>query len=133
MQTNKRRLLKDLPFANLKKGVVINFINNSYSIHNGDTFYIGGGSSSNGISMFEKSEEDILDTIWNNSEWFEDAVLTHIDFIPRNNSITLKFDSIDIEEAEALTKGIIHILDHLQDGNFTWSGFKNITTSIRNN
>ena len=133
MQEHKRRLLKDLPFGNLKKDSVIVYINNSYRINNGDTYYKEGGSSSNGISIFDESEENILNAIWDNPEWFEDAVLEHIDFIPSNTSITLRFKAMDIEDVETLTKGLIHILDHLEDDNYTWNNFKAFTTKIINN
>jgi accessory colonization factor AcfC len=137
MENNKRRLLKDLPFGELKKGRVLykggRGHGGNYSISRGNTYYSTGGSSDNGITVFDKSEESILDTIWDNEEWFEDAVLKHIDFIPSSTSITLKFDPIDIDEVEDLTKGIIHILDHLKEGGYVWNKFTDITTQIKNN
>ena len=137
MEELKRRLLKDLPFGNLKVNTVIYKANRghggNYSISHGETYYKEGGSSSNGITTFDDSEEAILNAIWDNPEWFEDAVLEHIDFIPSNTSITLKFKAMDIEDVETLTKGLIHILDHLKDDNYTWNDFKAFTTSIRNN
>ena len=137
MENNNRRLLKDLPFENLEKGDVISRGNKGFggefSISGGQTFYEGGGSSDRGLQGFNDKEEDILREIWDNEEWFADADLKHIDLIPATKSITLRFEPIDIEEAEILAKGIIKILPHLQDGSYAWNKFKNITTQIKNN
>lgn len=137
MNNNKRRLLKDLPFDHCIKGTVIYKASRghggNYSISNKTTFYETGGSSSNGLWAFEKNQEEIIDLIWDNEKWFEDADLKHIDFITTPTSVTLRFSSIDIEEAEELTKGLIHILPKLAEKGWVWSKFDNITTSIKNN
>jgi len=135
MENNKRRLLKDLPFGHLKIGDVIwkggRGHGGQYSISNFNTYYETGGDSSNGIKCFEKNEEEILNTIWDNEEWFEDADINHIDFICKKDEIVLKFKPIDKEEIEVLVKGIIHILPELEKGSYTWNKFKNITTKIK--
>ena len=129
----RKRLLKDLPFANLKTGDVIRNEGGRYLIHHGESFYEGGGSSDKGIENFGESEDQLLDKIWDDCEWFEDAELKHIELVPKTGSITLRFDPIDIEDAETLAKGIIHILPELTKGNHTWNKFKDITTAMRNN
>lgn len=137
MKNNKRRLLKDLPFDGCKKDTVIYQAGwghgGRYSISHKETYYSTGGSSSNGLTAFEKNEEEIIDLIWDNPEWFADADLKHIDFVYTTNSITLRFDSIDIEDAKELTRGIIHILPHLKEKGWAWDKFGEITTEIKNN
>ena len=136
MKNNKRRLLKELPFENLKKGVVIwrgsRGQGGNYSISNASTYYEQGGSSSNGIEVFTDTEENILDLIWDNEEWFEDADLKHINLVPVTEGVLLRFKSIDRAEKEELMKGLRHILPHLMDGNYVWNKFKDITSSISN-
>ncbi len=135
MNINKRRLVKDLPFDGLSVGTVLwkggRGHGGNYSVSNIPTFYESGGSSDNGIHVFDKSVEDILDVIWDNEEWFEDADLTHIEIVPATDSITLRFKPIDKEEAVELAKGIQHVLKHLQDGSYVWNKFKDMTTSFR--
>ena len=134
---NKKRLLKDLPFSDLTVGTVIwkggRGHGGEFSVSNGKTYYKCGGSSDNGIRVFEQNEEDILDTIWEDKKWFEEANIKHIDILPKTNSIILRFDSIDLEDAEDLAKGIINILPHLKDDSYTWNKFSDITTQIVNN
>ena len=128
----KKRLLKDLPFDSLTKGKVLYKENGTYKTSGGKTFYENGGDSSRSTMVLGESGKDIVDVIWNNEEWFENADLNHIKFIPETNSITLHFDPIDLDDVEVLTKGLIHILSHLKDGCYTWNKFKDITTEIRN-
>jgi hypothetical protein len=133
----KKRLLKHLPFSNLEPGDVIyrggRGTGGEFTISGGKTYYAGGGSSDNGIQGFNNSEEDILEKVWEDSEWFEDADLKHIDFIAKNDSITLRFKSIDIDDAEDLARGIMHILPEIENGNWAWNKFKGITTEMKNN
>jgi hypothetical protein len=127
----KKRLLKDLPFANLKAGMVISEYNSGYCIKNGETYYSTGGSSSNGITCFEESEEAIIKTIWDNPEWFTEAVLNKITLKARRDSVTLSFDSIDIEDAELLAKGIMALIPKLAEyKNYSWGKFENIETKM---
>lgn len=140
METNKRRLLKDLPVGNLKIGDVIvkggRGHGGRYSITNLNTFYDTGGSSSNGLKVFDEAEESIIDLIWNNDEWVEDANLDTLVLVPSTNRITIHFKSIDAEDAEALAKGIIHILEHLGDGKhanggYIWNKFSNVVAGMQ--
>ena len=91
MEKYKKRLLKDLPFGNLNKGAVLYKVNSSYQMSRGETFYTAGGSSNNGINVLDNAEKSIVDEIWENPKWFENAELKHIDFIPKPTSITLNF------------------------------------------
>jgi hypothetical protein len=127
----KKRLLKDLPFGNLNKDTVLYRVNGSYQLNNGKTYY-ETGHSDNGCFVCNSNEKGIIDLIWDNPDWFEDASLSHIDLIPTTTSLTLRFKPIDIEDAEYLAMGIVHILEHLQEGNYVWNKFKNITTKITN-
>jgi hypothetical protein len=129
----KKRLLKDLPFGNLKKGDVLAHYNSGYHKRFFDTFYSTGGSSSAGVNVFEKSEEEILDTIWENEEWFTEAVINHVEIVPSYNSVTIRFETLDAEDVTAFAKGIEHILPELSKGSYTWNIFKDLTTSFRNN
>ena len=129
----KKRLLKDLPFGNLEKGAVLYKVNSGYQISRGETFYSTGGSSDNGINVLDEAEKNIVDEIWENEKWFEDAVLKELVFIPKTDSITLRFDPMDIDDVIDLTKGLIHILPELGKEGWTWSKFKNLTTIIKNN
>ena len=135
MKNNKRRLLKDLPFDNLKVGTVVwkgsRGHGGSYSVSRGETFYESGGSSSNGIKTFGAVAEKLLDIIWDNGEWFEDADINHITIEINSNNLVLSFDHIDIEDATSLAKGIAHILPHLGDGSYTWKKFSNITARLK--
>lgn len=136
MKDNKRRLLKDLPFENLKAGVVIwkgsrggNF---KYSVTRPTTFYKEGGESSGGVVSFDApNAEVILDTIWDNEEWFEDADITHIDIkIISNHEISLQFGSMDYEDVEYLAKGIQHQLQiNMPKDKYVWNKFE-VTTRI---
>jgi hypothetical protein len=130
--TNKKRLLKDLPFGELTKGDVLRKCNGGYVVEAFDTFYTSGGSSSGGVKTLDGSEINILDIIWENPEWFEDAELKHIEFKMNFNSITLKFEPLSAEDVQDLTRGIIHILPRLRDGPYVWGKFNGLTTSISN-
>lgn len=135
---NKKRLLKDLPFGNLEKGDVIykgsRGFGGSYSITNGNLYYESGGASDRGLQGFNHAEEAILDTVWDNPEWFEVADLKHIDFIQKKGQIILRFEPIDKGDQEDLVKGLIHILPKLgEEKGWTWNKFKDITTSMKNN
>lgn len=128
----KKRLLKDLPFGGLKNGTVLYKVNSGYQISHGETFYSTGGSSDNGVMVLDQKEESIVDMIWDNPDWFVDAELKHVDFVPKNDSITIRFDSMDIDDVIDFTKGLIHILPEMEKEGWVWSKFKNITTSIKN-
>ena len=127
---NKKRLLKDLPFGDLKIGKVLDRVNGSYQITRFPTYYKEGGSSDNATSILDETEKNIIDLVWDNEDWFEPAIVDHIDFIPVDSGILLKFDSIDAIDKEDLIKGLIHILEHLKDGSYTWNKFDDITTRI---
>lgn len=134
----KKRLLKDLPFENdILAGTVIckgsRGTGTKYTVTRGSTYYGGGGSSSNGLLTFTEPEEDIIDAIWDKKNWFEPAELKHIDFVPKSDSITLRFKNIDREDAENLMKGLIHILPQMSEKGYAWSEFSDITTAIKNN
>jgi len=133
---NKRRLLKDMPFDNLSKGTVVSTglggLYGKYHIEQGNTYYKSGSSSSRGVTTFDKKVEEIIDLVWDNEEWFEDADLEEIKVIPSNTKIILEFKPIDIEEAENLAKGIMHILPHLGDDSYVWGKFKDVKTIISN-
>jgi hypothetical protein len=128
----KKRLLKDLPFGQLDKGSVLYQVNNSYQISRGETFYSSGGSSDNGAIVLDEKEKSIIDEIWENPDWFEDAILKEIVFVPKVSSIMLAFEPMDIEDVIDLTKGIIKILPHLSDGNYVWKQFSEVNTRIAN-
>jgi len=131
--TNEKRLLKDLPFERLTKGTVLVKRNGNYEVGNFETYYETGGSSSNSTWVYSGAEKEIIDIIWDNSDWFEEASLKHIDIILGKEQITLKFDPISAETTTALAKGIQRILPHLNDGSYTWNGMGDVTTKIKNN
>lgn len=133
MKNYKRRLKKDLPFGNLDKGIVLYSVNSGYQISGGETFYSTGGSSDNGTQVLDEKEKEIVDMIWDNEEWFEDSTLKHLDFIPKRDSIEIRFESMDIDDVIDFTKGLIHILPQMGNKGWTWSKFKNLTTQIKNN
>ncbi|NIA30721.1 MAG: hypothetical protein GWP06_12515, partial [Actinobacteria bacterium] len=113
MENNKKRLLKDLPFGNLNKDIVLHKANDSYQVNGGETYYSSGGNSNNGCEVCNEKEKEIIDMIWDNSDWFEIADLKHIDIIPKTTEIIIRFEPIDIEDVESFAKGIIHILPEL--------------------
>lgn len=135
----KKRLLKDLPFENIKAGTVIFYGSHghghgsTYCINRGEALYESGGSSSNGCSSFNETEVSILDAIWNNPEWFIEAKLKHIDIIARTNEIILRFDSLDMDDAQMLARGIQHwiMISNKEDDNHAWSEFRGFTTKLK--
>ena len=133
MTNNERRLLKDLPFDGLKRGDVLKQTNGGYCLTGFSTYYSTGGSSSSGTKCSDGVSTDILDTIWENTEWFEPAELKHIDIVLGKSQIALRFEPISAEKAETLARGIQHIIKHLDDGSCIWNGMGGVTTQIKNN
>lgn len=103
---NKKRLLKDLPFENLKAGEVMEIINGKISINHGKTFYKGGGDSDNGISQFNGASEEIIRTVWDNPAWFENVELPEIEIKVERNTIIFDFKPLSMEDAQELAMGI---------------------------
>ncbi len=130
----KRRSLKDLPFGGLKIGDVLykggRGTRGNYTVSGKTSFYENGGSSSGGLKVFEDSEENILDMIWDNSEWFEVADVKHMDVVATTTNITLKFKPIDIEDSETIAKGIIHVMKHLEEKSYSWNEFCGFTMKM---
>lgn len=129
----KKRLLKDLPFGNLEEGTVLYKVNAGYQVSQGETFYSTGGSSDNGIIQLSKVEKEIIDKIFDDSEWFEEATLKKVYLIPRRNSITLRFKSMDLDDAVAIAKGLKHIFPMLKDGSYIWNEFGDADIELSNN
>lgn len=132
----KKRLLKDLPFADLNAGTVIYRVNSGYQISHGETFYTSGGSSHNGVTILDKKEKEIIDEIFDNPDWFVEAKLEELKIVPKRESITLKFSPMDIDDVIDLAKGIKHIFPHLKDvkdGSYVWNKYGNETIHIDNN
>jgi hypothetical protein len=70
----KYKLLKDLPF--MKVGEIFTtgcWVSGGWGVDLGDAHYEGGGSSHNGIKVFEKHENKILDKLVEekNKDWIE--------------------------------------------------------------
>ena len=66
------KLKKDLPF--IKKETIFGtgcWCGGGFGIDLGETKYISGGSSHNGIRTFEVHENKLLEAILNNDEWIE--------------------------------------------------------------
>ena len=136
MTHNKRRLLKDLPFEGLTRGTVVwcggRGHGGKYSVSRGHTFYVGGTGSDRGIVTFEPPVEEIISLVWDDPLWFEDATLKHVEVIPKTEGIILRFQSIDIEDAEEFAQGLIHILPEMGKGSWVWNKFIDITTEMKN-
>lgn len=131
--SNEKRLLKDLPFENLKAGTVIIKRNSGYEIPSFPTYYDVGGSSSNGTQcIYNGSEKDIINTVWDNEDWFEEATLEHIDIVLGRSEIKLRFKPLSADKANDLAHGIAEILKHLDDGSYVWNGMGSVTTKIKN-
>lgn len=128
----KKRLLKDLPFADLNAGTVLYKVNSDYQISRGETFYGTGGSSDNGIIVLDKNEKEIVDEIFDKADWFSDAVLEDVKIVPKNNSITISFLPMDIDDVIKLAKGIRHIFPHLKDGSYSWNEYGDEEIRISN-
>lgn len=130
----EKRLLKDLPFDSLKAGQVLIKRNNGYEMPTIPQFYETGGESSGVTYCYTSgSEKDIIDTIWDSSEWFEEATFSHVDIIVGFNETKLRYKSLSAEKAIYLAKGIQHILKHLDDESYVWNGMGGVTTRIKNN
>jgi hypothetical protein len=134
----KKRLLKDLPFENIKANEVIfkgsHGHGNAYCISMGTTIYSTGGDSDNGCKSFDEIESSILDTIWDNPQWFEEAKLSHIKISHHKSQIILDFPSQDLDDALEFAKVIQHLLvvfyDQSVEGRIG-KQFKGFTTEIK--
>lgn len=133
----KKRLKRDLPFGKnnfTEKGTVIRFSGTTFSVDYGNAFYKDGGTSHNGMYTFDESEAKILEKIWVDSDWFEDATLSHIDIVIRNDKITLEFDKkIDAEDAENLAKAINHYFQSImgkEEESYAWDKLAGFTTTL---
>lgn len=128
----KKRLLKDLPFGNLKVGNVLTKGNGGYYIDNGETLYKSGGSSSNDWNVLDSKEIEIIDMIWDNKDWFTDAVLKHIDIKAKTDGLLISFDSLDLGQAQTFAKGIKSCLMNYgsEEVNYSWNEFKGFTISL---
>ena len=68
----KYKLLKDLPF--LQAGNVFGtgcWAGGGFGVDRGTTHYEGGGSSHNGVRVFEKHENQLLKDILEDEDWIE--------------------------------------------------------------
>lgn len=131
---NKKRLLKDLPFCNLTAGKVLTKANGGYYIDGGELIYSGGGHSSNGIEALNTVECSIVDLIWEDAKWMEDAKIKHIEAKAGLSSITLSFKPVDLGQSQTLAMGIVSCLTRFfgtEDGQHTWDEFRGFTISIR--
>lgn len=132
-KSNEKRLLKDLPFENLKAGTVIIKRNSGYEVPSFPTYYDRGGSSGGSTQcIYVGSEKDIIDTVWDNEAWFEEATLEHIDIVLGRSEIKLCFKPLSAEKANDLAQGIAQILKHLDDGSYVWNGMGGVTTKVKN-
>lgn len=129
----KKRLLKDLPFADLNTGTVLYRVNSSYQISRGETFYETGGSSDNGIIVLDKKEKEIVDEIFDNTDWFANATLQDVRVVPKRDSITIKFLPMDLDDVTTIARGIKHIFPHLKDGSYAWGEYGDEEIRITNN
>ena len=73
----KYLLLKDLPFAKqddiFEKGC---WASGGWGVDRGETHYDGGGSSSNGITVFKSHENKIIDDILSVKSWIKEIPTT---------------------------------------------------------
>ena len=129
----KKRLLKDLPFGHLNKNSVLTKNGCGYFIDNGVVLYTQGGGADNGKTVFEKEEEDIIDMIWDNPDWFIDAEIKNIVIKAGTQSIEIIFDAVDLGQAQLFARGINHCLKshYGQDGNYSWNIFKGFTATLK--
>ncbi len=130
---DKRRLLKDLPFGNMKNGTVLTKDNGGYYIDKGETIYRGGGNSDNGWGVLEKDEVRIIDLMWDNPEWCEPATIEHVDIKASRDNILISFKHLDLGQAQVFAKGIQHLLlNYWGKGQAkTWHKLKDFTVGIR--
>jgi len=133
----KKRLKRDLPFGKnnfTEEGTVIRFSGITFSIDRGNAFYEDGSTSHNGIYTFDEPEAKILEKIWGDSDWFEDATLSHVDIvIYGNNKIILEFDELDAEDVENLARSINHYFHSImgkEKENYVWDELAGFTTTL---
>ena len=132
----KKRLKRNLPFGKnnfTEEGTVIRLSGGIFSISYGNTFYKDGGSSYNGLYIFDESETKILEKIWVDSDWFEDATLNHVDIVIQDDKITLEFDKIDAEDAENLAKATNHYFQFIMGKEkkaYAWDELAGFTTTL---
>jgi len=107
-----KRLLKDLPF--LDAGSVLVQCNGTYRIHRGEQLYGGQlfSSSSNGVCDLDKKEKEIVDEIYENPKWFEDATFSKPNWDVGKKRIVLSFDkAVDEDELMVVAKCIYRTLE----------------------
>jgi len=123
----KKRLKKDLPFGEFNrtvKGTVINYDGIKYFIHKYFSY--------DDIYVFEENATQILNTIWNDPTWFEDAKINHIDILIDNDKIILRFDNLDIKDVENLAKAIDHYFHSvLEKEDYILGELAGFTTEIK--
>lgn len=130
----KKRLLKDLPFHHLIAGTVLTKGDGGYYEELGDCFFSPSGTGNHrGWDVLEKAEIYLLDTIWNNSEWFEAATLNHIDIKTCTDKIILSFKPLDLGQAQTFAKGLFSCLENYgnEDIAYTWQEFKGFTKGFK--
>jgi len=123
----KKRLKKDLPFGEFNrtvKGTVINYDGIKYFIHKYFSY--------DDIYVFEENATQILNTIWNDPTWFEDAKINHIDILIDNDKIILRFDNLDIKDVVNLAKAIDHYFHSvLEKEDYILGELAGFTTEIK--
>ena len=128
----KKRLLKDLPFGGLNKNTVLTKGNGGYYIERGDTIYNGGGGSHNGWTTFDGKECDIINMIWDNTDWFVEANINHLEIKATTTGIIIGFDAVDMGQAQLFAKGLQQCLLHYgEEEKYSWNIFKGFTTQLK--
>jgi hypothetical protein len=110
MRFETKRLIKDLPF--MKRDTVWVKCNNTYQMNNGETQHSGNlfSYSSNGIVQLNEIAKDLVDTIWDNEKWFEDADFSEAKWRVEDK-IEIYFDNaVDKEKLISIAKIMYMIL-----------------------
>jgi len=87
----KKRLKRNLQFGKnniIKKGIEIYYDGANYFMNKNSFFE---------VYVFDERESQILNEIWNNPNWFEDATIKYFN-VPIQDKIILDFDISKIED-----------------------------------
>jgi len=95
----KKRLKKDLPFGELKAGMVLTKTDDGYEI------------CFKGFSYpLPDNETSIIDKIWNDEEWFEPAIVDVLVIKYSYDKIEIVYPTMDGEDAHLLASKIAEYL-----------------------
>ena len=108
---NKRRLIKELPFA--KVGDILEKMNGGIWIKGGRTYYSSHSTSDNATNILEKNEEELVNTLWDNDNWFQplEKYTFYIGSDNKNQVVLKSKETVDTDTLDTIVKFTQQLLD----------------------